>query len=81
MAEGAEEDDVTNAKDLITQTGANYPHLLLNESLYTNLVGAVDSVPTTFFVNQEGEILGYTIGAKSKADWEEIIIGLLEENK
>lgn len=81
VAEGAEEDDVTNAKDLITQTGANYPHLLLNESLYTNLVGAVDSVPTTFFVNQEGEILGYTIGAKSKADWEEIINGLLEENK
>ena len=80
VAEGASEGDITNAKDLIAQTKATYPHLLLNESLYTNLVGAVDSVPTTFFVNQKGEIIGYTIGAKSKADWEEIIHGLLAEN-
>lgn len=81
VAEGASEGDITNAKELIAQTKATYPHLLLNESLYTNLVGAVDSVPTTFFVNQKGEIIGYTIGAKSKADWEEIIHGLLEENE
>ena len=81
VAEGASEGDITNAKDLIAQTKATYPHLLLNESLYTNLVGAVDSVPTTFFVNQKGEVIGYTIGAKPKADWEEVINGLLEEMK
>ena len=50
VTEGASEGDITNAKALISQTKATYPHLLLNESLYTNLVGAVDSVPTTFFV-------------------------------
>ena len=81
VAEGASEGDITNAKDLIAQTKATYPHLLLNESLYTNLVGAVDSVPTTFFVNQRGEVIGYSIGAKPKADWEEVINGLLEEMK
>lgn len=79
VAEGAAEDDINNAKDLIEQTSANYPHLLLNESLYANLVGGVSSVPTTFFVNQKGETLGYVIGAQSKENWEGIINDLLSK--
>ena len=67
------------AAELITQTGANYPHIPLNQSLYSNLVGGVDSVPTTFFVNQKGEVLGYVLGAQSKEAWEEIINSLLVE--
>lgn len=67
------------AKAIIEETGANYPHLLLNEELYVNLVGASDSVPTTYFFNQDGELLGYLVGAQSKEVWEEIINGLLEE--
>ena len=81
VAEDAAEEDITNAKDLIQQTGANYSHLLLNQSLYINLVGAIDSVPTTFFVNQEGEVMGYVVGAQSKEAWEEIINDLLAENE
>lgn len=79
VMDGADEEDITNAKDLIAQTDANYPHLLLNESLYNNLVGAVSSVPTTFFVNQKGELLGYVVGARAKADWEGIIRELFAE--
>lgn len=79
VIEGGEEDEINNAKNLIEETGADYPHLLLNESLYKNLVGAVDAVPMTFFINQEGEMLGYVTGAQSKETWEEIINGLLEE--
>ncbi|MBQ6887820.1 MAG: TlpA family protein disulfide reductase [Lachnospiraceae bacterium] len=79
VAEGSNEETIANVKDLITQTNANYPHLLLSESLYTNLVGMVDSVPTTFFVNEKGEPLGYVIGARSKESWEEIINELLAE--
>lgn len=67
------------AKVIIEETGANYPHLLLNEELYVNLVGASDSVPTTYFFNQDGELLGYLVGSQSKEAWEEIINGLLEE--
>lgn len=81
VAEDAGDEDIKNAKDLIEQTGANYPHLLLNQSLYINLVGAIDSVPTTFFVNQNGEVLGYVIGAQSKENWEKIINDLLAENE
>ena len=72
-------DMLTKAKSVIEETEANYPHLLLNEELYMNLVGASDSVPTTYFFNQNGELLGYTVGAKSKEIWKEIIDGLLGE--
>ena len=70
---------IAEAKEIIEETGANYTHLLLNEELYMNLVGASDSVPTTYFFNQKGELLGYLVGAQSKANWEGIIDGLLEE--
>ena len=76
----ASEDDVNEAKQLIAETGATtYPHLLLNESLYMNLVGAVDAVPTTFFVNQKGELLGYLMGAQAKVTWTSLIEDLLAE--
>ncbi len=74
-----DEEGMEYAKELITQTGAEYSHMPLNQSLYSNLVGGVDSVPTTFFVNQEGEVLGYVLGAQSKETWEEIINNLLAE--
>lgn len=79
--EGANEDELEYAKDLIEQTSADYVHLLLGESLYSNLVGGVDSVPTTFFVSQQGEVLGYVVGAQSKEVWEEIINEILAENE
>lgn len=79
VAEDASEDDINNARDLIEQTSAHYPHLILNESLYMNLVGGVSSVPTTFFVNQRGEMLGYAIGAQSKETWVSIIADLLSK--
>ena len=79
VAEGAAEEDINNAKDLIEQTSANYPHLLLSESLYMNLVGGINSVPTTFFVDQKGELLGYAIGAQSKETWVSIIEELLSK--
>lgn len=76
----AADTDITAAKDLIEDTKATtYPHLLLNQSLYYNLVGATDSVPTTFFVNQEGELLGYLVGSQSKDAWVAIIEELLSE--
>lgn len=79
VAEGDDEETVQGVKDLIEETKADYPHVLLSESLYMNLVGAVDSVPTTFFVNRKGEMLGYVLGAQSKEIWEGIINELLEE--
>ena len=79
VVEGDETEKLEEARELITQTGADYPHLLLNQSLYSNLVGGVSGVPTTFFFNQDSELLGYHVGAQSKDTWVSIIEDLLSE--
>lgn len=79
VMEDADEKTLENAKELIEKTKANYPHLLLSESLYMNLVGAVSAVPTTFFVSQDGAVMGYLTGAQSKENWKSLIDQLLAE--
>lgn len=73
------QESVDYAKELIEETQANYTHMLLNESLYMNLVGGIEAVPTTFFVTWEGEVLGYAVGANSKEGWVQLINQLLAE--
>ena len=79
VTEDADEKMIDTARNLVEDTGANYPHLLLNESLLENLVGEVDAVPTTFFVNRKGELLGYAVGSQPKETWEELIDEILAE--
>lgn len=79
VVDTASKSDIDNVKELVIQTEANYPHLLLNQSLYENLVGGVSSVPTTFFVNQKGELLTYVVGANDEDTWERIINELLAQ--
>ena len=78
VQEGGDEAQIALAASLIEQTGADYTHLLLNRSLYSSLLTGVNAVPTTFFLDENGTILGTVIGAKDKSAWEEIINGLLE---
>lgn len=77
VMEGDSEKNLNYAKELIEETGADYPHMLLNQSLYGTLVGGIEGVPTSFFVTEEGEVLGYVLGARSKEDWEALINELL----
>jgi len=79
VLESDSEENIGYVKELVEETKAAYPHLLLNESLYINLVGAVDAVPTTFFFNQDRELLGYVTGARSKEVWKDLIDRLLAE--
>ena len=79
VAEDAQEPAIKTASELIGQTGADYPHLLLNESLYRALLMDVSAVPTTFFISQDGQILDTVGGAMEKSAWEETINALLEQ--
>lgn len=78
VLEGQDEDALAYAADLVEETGADYPHLLLNESLYGGLLAEVSAVPTTFFLNEKGEVLDVVVGAMDKSHWKEKIDGLLE---
>lgn len=71
--------DQSVAEALVLQTGADYPHLLLNESVYHALLTDVTAVPTTFFVDENGAVLDTVVGAKEKSAWEETIHELLEQ--
>ncbi len=76
VREGA---DQTLVESLVQQTGANYTHLLANDSIDRALLSGVSAVPTTFFFDQEGAYLGGVVGSAEKSDWEELIHELLEE--
>lgn len=79
VQEGADQKTMEFAADLIARTGADYTHLLLNESLYYALLTNVSAVPTTFFIDSDGKVLDTVIGAMDKSAWEEKINALLEE--
>lgn len=67
------------AQELIEQTGADYLHLLPSQGLLENQLSSVVSVPTTFFVDADGNILHRVSGSKEKDDWKSIIDDVLEE--
>lgn len=79
VQEGADLEMTVYAATLVEQTGAAYPHLLLNESLFYAMLSGVSAVPTTFFVDEKGEVLDTVVGAMDKESWKEKIDGLLEE--
>lgn len=79
VQEGDTEEKISLAESLIEETGADFTHLLLNESLYLGLLTGVSGVPTTFFVDENGIVVYVVQGAKDKEMWQKIINGLLEE--
>lgn len=73
VSDVVEGSDQALVKSLVQETGADYPHLLLNESIYNALLTDVSAVPTTFFLDESGAILDTVVGAMEKSAWEEKI--------
>lgn len=73
------DEQVQLAKDIVAETKADYLHLLPSIDLY-GVLAAATAVPLTFFVDQDGNQVGYAYsGSREKADWMKIIDPLLEE--
>lgn len=76
--------DVTAAGDetatlIVEETGADYTHLVLSETLYYSL-SQIQVVPTTVFIDSTGKQVGYTYtGSRSKEDWAAIMDEMLQE--
>lgn len=75
-----DEEGVEKAKLLAEKTGATYPFLIPDEGNLNGIISGVSAVPTTFFVDKEGNIVGeiYT-GARSFQDWKSIAEGVMNE--
>ena len=73
------EEQVQTARDIVSETGAAYTHLLPSEDLY-GVLSQIQYVPTTFFVDSTGAQVGSAvISAQSKDKWIETIDAMLAE--
>ena len=73
------EEQVETAKEIVEKTGANYLHILPSPDLY-HVLSAATALPTTFFVDSEGNQVGRAvISAQSKDKWTETIESMLAE--
>ena len=61
------------AESVIENTGVEFLNLLPSEDLYDCGFTDVQYVPTTFFVNSEGEVIDRVVGSKSKEEWKKMI--------
>ena len=70
-----------SGQEILETTGAEYLQLVPNEATAEGLLSDVFAVPTTYFVDSEGNTVKIVIGAKSKEDWSTTIEELLSENQ
>ena len=63
-------------KPYLAQSKINYRVILGSDTVAT-LYGGVESLPTTFMLDQEGKIASTHIGLVSKSDYEDEIVQLL----
>ncbi|MDO4276280.1 MAG: TlpA disulfide reductase family protein, partial [Eubacteriales bacterium] len=67
------------AQEVVDSTKASYVHLPLTLELLGGPVGSVQAVPTTIFVDENGNQVGdIQVGSKSKEDWAKLIDAYLE---
>ena len=66
-------DSMELAKQIVTDAGADFTHLLIAEAM-TNALNDVLYIPTTFFVDSQGQQVGeMIIGGHDKDQWAELI--------
>ena len=74
-----DENQVSLAKEIIDETGADYLHIMPSVSLNSAKLSQVTSVPETIFVDENGCQIGESyIGSRSEEQWLQIIDGLME---
>jgi len=66
------------ARQLTGSTGVTYTNVIPDRSIMTEMLADVSVVPTTFFVDRTGTVVGEVLtGSRTKAQWMGIIQGVL----
>ncbi len=79
---GTDENAVELAKTLAEKTDAQFPFLIPDENDMNGRLIGIESVPESFFVDNEGNIISDSyIGANSQEEWSQIVEQELEELK
>lgn len=70
----------SSGEAIISQTGANYTHIIPNMTMMTGLLRNIQAVPTTIFVDSNGRQIGEAyLGSRSQKDWQKIIDEILKK--
>lgn len=72
--------NVEEAQKIIKDSGVNYKNIMPNPTTEDTLVN-ITAMPTTFFVNSDGKVLGGFVGKADKDSLKATIDKILEENK
>ena len=68
---------LAEARRVATAAGVTYTNIIPTSSMYSGLLGSVVAVPTTFFIDKEGNQVGELyLGAKTETEWLKIIESL-----
>lgn len=79
-ASGIDADTVALANRLRERSGAQFPFLIPDETDMNGRLTGIQSVPESFFVDSQGNIVSDSyIGARSQADWAKIVEQELSE--
>lgn len=69
------------AKEIVEKTGVTYTNIIPGEKLQSDILPNVTAFPTTFFLNDKGEVIKTVMGATTKEDWTNTVNELLESLK
>lgn len=67
-----------SAREIIDKTGVTYLQIMNSESLAHGTLAAVQAVPTTIFVDKDGEIVNVAVGGKTYENWKTLVEQVLE---
>lgn len=70
---------IENATMLLEEAGANYLVVLPDQALFDAFLKGTQSFPTTFFVDQSGQVVKTVVGAKDTQEWEGIFDEVLTD--
>lgn len=73
------EENLDKAVEIVTQTGVTYDNIVPDDALYQFLAANISGVPTTLYVDIDGNILGGVVGARSKDEYKGILEQLITE--
>lgn len=57
------------AKEIVKKTGVTYTNIIPGEKLQSDILPNVTAFPTSFFLNDKGEVIKTVMGATTKKDW------------
>lgn len=73
------EEERLEIQELLEEVGADYQQITISEEMLKDeLIQSIQAFPTTFVVDEEGNILGAMVGARDYDGWKDVMDSALE---